>query len=110
MRPFGSMEQARRLNPARRLRAAAAALDTRRRSWMERSWLEDAEEEHRRAERAALAGREVLYEHLKVTPHRTMTVSGYDFKRYRSLAKTGRRFSLCYLPVVSPVGMAATWW
>ncbi|PRW57335.1 Potassium channel AKT1 [Chlorella sorokiniana] len=104
------MEHAKRLNPARRLRAAAAALETRRRSWMERSWMEDTAEEHRRAERAALAGREVLYDHLKVTPHRTLLVSGLEFQRFRSLAKTGRRFSLCCLPVASPVGGVATWW
>ena len=94
----------------RRLRAVAAALDVRRRSWMERTWMEDVAEEHRRAERAALAGREVLYEHLKVTPHRTLVVSGLEFQKFRALAKTGRRLSPCCLPVVSPVGPVATWW
>lgn len=88
----------------------AASANARRRSWIERNWMDDAVEEYQRTERMALAGREVLYEHLKVAQHRTLTVNGLEFKRFRSLAKTSRRVSLCCLPVASPVGTVANWW
>ena len=93
-----------RLQAATEAAAAAAEREAMRLGW------DEVEEEQRRAERAALAGREVPCEHLKTMPHRTLTATGIQFKHYRSLAVTGRPFSVCCVPVLSPVGRAATWW
>lgn len=72
--------------------------------------LSEDEQEHRRAEAAALQGREVPFDLLAHMPDKTMHARGMRFQQLRSLAKSARAASVCCLPVASPVGKVATIW
>lgn len=67
-------------------------------------------EEQQAAARAALAGREVLYEHLRPMPSRTVACCATRFAHLKSLAKTGTPRSIWCLPVLNPLGNAGIAW
>ncbi|KAL4451688.1 hypothetical protein ABPG75_007350 [Micractinium tetrahymenae] len=70
----------------------------------------EEQEELDRAAAAAAAGHEVPAELIKNTPSRTLHCDGRQFKRLRSLARTGRPLSLCCLPVLSPLCTFYRFW
>lgn len=58
----------------------------------------------------AQAGYEVPAELIKNTPARTLHCNGREFRRLRSLARTGRPLSLCCLPVLNPLSRLYRFW
>ena len=72
-------------------------------------WEEEQRVAERVAERAA-AGLEVPATLLKPMAARTLHCDGKEFRRFKSLAKTAHRRSVCCLPIVSPVGWLYTAW
>ncbi|KAL4433441.1 hypothetical protein ABPG77_010294 [Micractinium sp. CCAP 211/92] len=63
----------------------------------------EEQDELARAAAAAAMGIEVPADLIKNTPSRTLHCDGREFRRLRSLARSGRPLSLCCLPVLSPL-------